>query len=74
MPTEQWNDVCDDAGKVLAAASNDIGLDGVVFLPDLVAMPHDTGVTSVTVTTNKPLTRAQRETLHGRLLHPVRHH
>ena len=74
VPTEQWRNVRDEAGKVLAAASNDVGLSGVVFLPELVAMPHDTGVTSIKVTTNKPLTHAQRENLHGRLSQPVRHH
>ncbi|MEP1126601.1 MAG: mechanosensitive ion channel domain-containing protein [Ilumatobacter sp.] len=68
VPTEQWNDVEDVAAKRLAAASNDVGLTGVIFLPELTAMAHPTGVTTVQVRSNKPLSDGQKESLHERLV------
>lgn len=68
VPTEQWNEVEDVAARRLAAASNDVGLTGVIFLPDLIAMAHPTGVTTVQVRSNKPLSDGQKETLQERLV------
>nr|WHW29151.1 hypothetical protein [uncultured bacterium] len=69
IPTEQWADVEDDAARRLAHATNDVGLTGVVFLPELATQLHPTGVTTVTVRTNRPLTADQRDLVHDRLTH-----
>lgn len=71
VPTEQWRDVEDVAVRRLAAASNDVGLTGVIFLPELIALQHPTGVTSVQVKSNKPLSDSQKESLHERLVEPA---
>ncbi len=67
IPTAQWEDVEESALQRLAQATNDVGLTGVVFLPELATQLHPTGVTTVTVTTNRPLTPDQRDLVHGRL-------
>lgn len=72
VPTDQWEHVEDDAVKRLAAASNDVGLTGVVFLPELVAQPHPTGVTTVQVKSNKPLSDGQKVSIQQRLIEAVR--
>ena len=68
VPTDQWQGVQDVAPKRLAAASNDVGLAGVIFLPELVAMPYSTDLTSVQVKSNKPLSDGQKESLQQRLI------
>ncbi len=67
IPTAQWADVEDGAARRLAHATNDIGLTGVVFLPELATQLHPTGVTTVTVKTNRPLTADQRDLVQERL-------
>lgn len=67
MPTSHWHDVEDAAAHRLKSASNDVGLTGVIFLPDLAAQNHPTGVTTVTVRSNRPLTDHQKQMLHERL-------
>ena len=67
IPTTQWNHVEDDASQRLKSASNDIGLTGVIFLPDLATQNHPTGVTTVTVRSNRPLSDGQKQLVHERL-------
>lgn len=67
VPTHRWAEVEDEATRRLTTASNDIGLTGVVFLPDLATQLHPTGVTSVTVRSNRPLTDDQKDLVHERL-------
>ncbi len=67
IPTTEWNHVEDDASQRLKSASNDVGLTGVIFLPDLAAQDHPTGVTTVTVRSNRPLTEHQKQLVHERL-------
>lgn len=67
IPTTQWNHVEDDASQRLKSASNDVGLTGVIFLPDLAARSHPTGVTTVTVRSNRPLSDDQKRLVHERL-------
>lgn len=68
IPTVHWNDVEDDASRRLATASNDVGLTGVVFLPELASQEHPTGVTTVTVRSNRPLTDQQKQLVQERLV------
>ncbi len=67
IPTAQWADVEDGAARRLAHATNDIGLTGVVFLPELATQLHPTGVTTVSVKTNRPLSAGQRDLVQDRL-------
>ncbi len=67
VPTTQWEDIEDDAVRRLTQASNDVGLTGVVFLPELAAQIHPTGATSVTIRSNRPLTADQRDLVRHRL-------
>lgn len=67
IPTTQWHHVEGDASQRLKSASNDVGLTGVIFLPDLAAQNHPTGVTTVTVRSNRPLTDDQKQLVHERL-------
>ena len=67
IPTIEWNDVEDDAARRLATASNDVGLTGVVFLPDLATQEHPAGVTTVTVRSNRPLSADQQQLVRERL-------
>lgn len=67
MSTAHWVDVEDVAAQRLTTASNDIGLTGVVFLPDLATQQHPAGVTTVTVRTNRPLTDDQKCLVRDRL-------
>ena len=67
MPTAEWNHVEDDAARRLTTASNDVGLTGVVFLPDLAAQEHPAGVTTVTVRSNRPLSPDQKQLVRERL-------
>ncbi len=67
IATTQWNHVEDDAAQRLKSASNDVGLTGVIFLPDLATQDHPTGVTTVTVRSNRPLTDDQKHLVHKRL-------
>ncbi|MGA9278783.1 mechanosensitive ion channel domain-containing protein [Ilumatobacter sp.] len=71
IPTAHWNDVEDDASRRLTTASNDVGLTGVVFLPDLASQEHPTGVTTVTVRSNRPLTDQQKQLVQDRLVDPT---
>ncbi|WP_040491975.1 mechanosensitive ion channel family protein [Ilumatobacter nonamiensis] len=70
IPTVHWNDVEDEASRRLTTASNDVGLTGVVFLPELASQEHPTGVTTVTVRSNRPLTDQQKRLVHERLVEP----
>lgn len=67
IPTTQWNEVEDDASQRLKSASNDVGLTGVIFLPDLAAQDHPAGMTTLTVRSNRPLTDPQKLLVHDRL-------
>ena len=67
IPTAAWSDVEDDASRRLTTASNDVGLTGVIFLPDLAAQEHPTGVTTVTVRSNRPLSADQKQIVRDRL-------
>jgi hypothetical protein len=68
VATDRWTDVEDAASQRLAAASNDVGLTGVVFLPELTAQPHPAGMTTVTVKSNRPLTDDQKSLVRDRLI------
>jgi small conductance mechanosensitive channel len=67
IPTTEWNSVEDDAARRLTTASNDVGLTGVVFLPDLATQEHPAGVTTVTVRSNRPLSVGQKRLVRERL-------
>ncbi len=67
IPTDAWSDVEDDASRRLTTASNDVGLTGVIFLPDLAAQEHPTGVTTVTVRSNRALSADQKQIVRDRL-------
>lgn len=67
IPTSEWNVVEDDAARRLTTASNDVGLTGVIFLPDLTTQQHPAGVTTVTVRSNRPLSVDQKQLLRERL-------
>ncbi len=67
FPTAAWSDVEDEASRRLTTASNDVGLTGVIFLPDLAAQEHPTGVTTVTVRSNRPLSADQKQIVRDRL-------
>ncbi len=71
IPTLRWQDVEDDASRRLTTASNDVGLTGVVFLPELSSQEHPTGVTTVTVRSNRPLTDEQKQLVQHRLVDPL---
>ena len=66
MATDEWIDL-DDASRRLTTASNDVGLTGIVFLPDLATQQHPTGVTTVTVRSNRPLSDEQKDLVRDRL-------
>ncbi len=67
IATTQWNHVEDDAAQRLKSASNNVGLTGVIFLPELATQHHPTGVTTVTIRSNRPLTDNQKHLVHKRL-------
>lgn len=67
VSTEAWLDAEDDAAQRLRQASNDVGLTGVVFLPDLASQAHPAGVTTVTVRSNRTLTDDQRDLVKRRI-------
>lgn len=69
IETSLWNHVEDKASSRIKTASNDVGLTGIVFLPELAAQDHPTGVTTVTVRSNRPLTTDQKQLLRTRLEH-----
>lgn len=73
MTSDAWADVEDDAARRLSEATNDVGLTGVVFLPELNAQHHPTGVASVTVRTNRPLSDDQKDIVKERLSGPTGH-
>lgn len=59
VPTEEWDVAELDAHERLAAASNDVGLTGIIFLRDLDAHRHPSGTTTVQVKANRPLSEPQ---------------
>jgi small-conductance mechanosensitive channel len=67
IATDVWDHVEDHALRRIKSASNDVGLTGVIFLPDLATQNHPTGVTTVTVRSNRPLTDEQRQLVQHRL-------
>jgi hypothetical protein len=67
VPTHVWDLVSGDAGRRLVESSDDVGLTGVVFLPDLVGQVADDGHTTVEVLSNRPLTAAQQREVERRL-------
>ena len=67
VPTHVWDLVSDDAGRRLLESSDDVGLTGVVFLPDLVGQADEDGRTTVEVLSNRPLTPAQQREVERRL-------
>jgi small-conductance mechanosensitive channel len=67
IATDVWDHVEDHALRRIKSASNDVGLTGVIFLPDLATQNHPTGVTTVTVRSNRPLTDEQRLLVQHRL-------
>jgi small-conductance mechanosensitive channel len=68
VPTSEWDDAELDAHERLAAASNDVGLTGIIFLRDLDAHRHPSGTTTVQVKANRPLTEPQVDRVKSRLL------
>jgi hypothetical protein len=72
LPADRWREVEPAAAERLAAASNDIGLTGVVFVADIVGpgdeVEQEAGEVEVEVNANRPLTRAQEEIVRQRLL------
>jgi small-conductance mechanosensitive channel len=74
VDTDRWREVEGDAAQRLASASNDPGLTGVVFVPDLAADDSAAGTTKVTVKTNRPLSGHQRELVKDRLTTPPQGH
>lgn len=68
MPTSQWEAAELDAHERLAAASNDVGLTGIIFLRDLDAHNHPSGTTTVQVKANRSLTGPQVAEVKSRLL------
>ena len=59
VPTHEWEEAELDVHERLTAASNDVGLTGIVFLRDLDAHSHPSGTTTVQVKANRPLTGPQ---------------
>lgn len=76
LPLEEWKQVDpDEATSRLVSSSNDIGLTGVVFMPDLdVNESTDEGTVTVDVRASRALTPAQEQAVADRLLghHPRR--
>jgi small-conductance mechanosensitive channel len=70
VATDAWHEVEEEAPQRLTNATNDVGLTGVVFLPELSAQAHPAGVTTVTVRTNRPLTDGQKCLVRDRLVPP----
>lgn len=68
VPTEEWARQQDSAVDRLAAASNDVGLTGVVFLGDVEAYDHPSGTTTVRVRSNLPLSDEQTDRVRERLV------
>ncbi|MFT6289553.1 MAG: hypothetical protein ACJAR2_000138 [Ilumatobacter sp.] len=68
VPTVEWEEAGFDAHERLAAASNDAGLTGIIFLRDLDAHSHPSGTTTVQVKANKPLTEPQVHRVKSTLL------
>ena len=73
LPADRWREIEPAAATRLAAASNDIGLTGVVFVGDVVGPgdgmeKHEAGDVEVEVNANRPLTRVQEELVRQRLL------
>jgi hypothetical protein len=68
VPTDKWREAEIDAHERLAAASNDVGLTGVVFMRDLDAHSHPSGETTVQVKANRPLTEPQVDRVKSTLL------
>lgn len=70
VPVADWRRVDpDDASSRLVSSSNDIGLTGVVFMPELsVGDPTDDGQVPVDVRSNRSLTPAQELAVRDRLL------
>ena len=67
VPTSEWLEVGEDAPRRLLESSGDVGLTGVVFLPDLIELPDPTGRTRVEVRSNRPLTASQHREVERRL-------
>ena len=74
LPADQWREIQPAAAATrLAAASDDIGLTGVVFVADIVGPSEDSenrqsGEVEVEINANRPLTQAQSEIVKQRLL------
>ena len=68
IPTAEWEAAELDAQERLVAASNDIGLTGIIFLRDLDAYNHPSGTTTVQVKANRPLTEPQVDRVKSTLL------
>jgi small conductance mechanosensitive channel len=70
LPLDEWQQVDpDEAASRLVSSSNDFGLTGVVFMPELeVNEPTDDGSVTVDVRASRSLTPAQEQTVRDRLL------
>jgi hypothetical protein len=68
VPTAEWANAEVDALDRLAAASNNTGLTGVIFLRDLDAHEHPSGTTTVKVKTNRSLSEPQIDRVKATLL------
>jgi hypothetical protein len=72
VPTTEWANAEVDALDRLAAASNDAGLTGVIFLRDLDAHEHPSGTTTVKVKSNRSLSEPQIDRVKATLLGDTR--
>ena len=70
VDTATWLDVQDGAAERVVASSNDVGLTGVVFLPELARSDDDHGRTTLTVKSNRQLTASQADEIRRRLCSP----
>lgn len=70
VDTVAWRSVSESASERVAASSNDPGLTGVIFLPDLSPSDDDGGRTRLTVRSNRPLSDHQADMIRRRVVNP----
>ena len=68
VSTPRWEAAEVDARERLVAASNDIGLTGIVFLGDIDSYGHPSGTTTLKVKANRPLSEPQVHQVRATLL------
>ena len=67
VSTEAWVRLEEQASDLITASSNDIGLTGVIFLPNLSPSDDRNGTTTLTVRSNRPLSDKQADNIKQRL-------